>query len=407
MNLSQSKMLFERAVNVIPGGIYGHTSPAATVPMEFPYYAKEASGCRYKDVDGNEYIDFLCAYGPVVLGYHHPRVEEAAERQRRMGDCFNHPAPVMVELAERLVNLVDFADWAVFGKNGSDMTTWSIQVAREFTKRKKILCVKGAYHGSHAWCTPGYGGLIEEDKKHIHAFGWNDLEDFHANIKKFRNQIAGVIMTPFHHPMFADSVLPAPGFFEAIETTCRQEGIVFILDDIRAGFRLDLGGSHRFFGFEPDLTCYSKALGNGYPISAALGRKELKIAATKVFLTGSFWNNAVPMAAAMACLDVLEKENAIHHIRKMGEMLAVGFHDLAKKHKLPLRLSGPPALPFLTFADETNFLRSQRFTVECIQRGVFFHPHHNWFLSAAHQPADIQKTLKIADQAFAIVKRHF
>ncbi|HWF17709.1 MAG TPA: aminotransferase class III-fold pyridoxal phosphate-dependent enzyme, partial [Verrucomicrobiae bacterium] len=159
---------FERASRVIPCGIYGHAAPAAAVPLEFPYYAARAEGCRYWDVDGREYLDFLCSYGPVVLGHHHPEVEEAAERQRKLGDCFNHPTPVMVELCERLVELVDFADWAVLGKNGSDMTTWAVQLAREFTGRKKILRARQSYHGSHPWCTPGHGGLIEEDRIHVH-----------------------------------------------------------------------------------------------------------------------------------------------------------------------------------------------------------------------------------------------
>ena len=115
---AQSSRLFDRACEVIPGGIYGHVAPALSVPQGSPYYASRAEGCRYWDVDGNEFIDFLCGYGPVVLGYRHPEVEEAAERQRRDGDCFNHPGPVMVELAEKLVDLIDFADWAVFAKNG-------------------------------------------------------------------------------------------------------------------------------------------------------------------------------------------------------------------------------------------------------------------------------------------------
>ena len=147
-SFSRSLALFERAARVIPGGITGHCHPAATIPLDSPYYAVRSEGCRYWDADGNSYLDFLCGYGPNVLGAHHPEVEEAADRQRAQGDCFNHPTPVVIDLAERLVSLVDFAAWAVFGKNGSDMTTWALQVAREHTGRKKILMVNGAYHGS-------------------------------------------------------------------------------------------------------------------------------------------------------------------------------------------------------------------------------------------------------------------
>ena len=406
-SFSRSLALFERAARVIPGGIYGHTNPAATLPMASPYYAVSGEGSRYRDADGNEYIDYLCGYGPLVLGYNHPEVEVAAEAQRRRGDCFNHPTPLMVDLAERLVSLVDFAAWAVFGKNGSDMTTWALQVAREHTGRKKILMVHGAYHGSHAWCTPGHGGLIEEDYMHIHGFPWNDLDAFERLLKTHRGQVAGVILTPFHHPAFGDSAMPAPGFLKGVETACRREGAVLILDDVRCGFRLHLGGSHRVFGFEPDLICFSKAIANGHPLSAALGRKELHRAAGKVFLTGSFWNNAVPMAAAMACLDVIERDDVPAQLARTGATLREGLEKLAAKHGLPIRYTGADAMPFLSFAQETNFFRSQTFCREVVKRGAFFHPHHNWFLSSAHTAIDIEETLAAADAAFEIVREEF
>jgi glutamate-1-semialdehyde 2,1-aminomutase len=403
----KSMELFDRARRVIPAGIYGHATPAQTVPLEFPYYAARAEGCRYWDVDGREYLDFLCGYGPVVLGYQHPEVEEAADRQRRLGDCFNHPTALMVDLAERLVELVDFADWAVFGKNGSDMTTWAVQTAREFTGRKKVLRARQSYHGSHSWCTPGHGGLIAEDRVHVHEFVWNDLNTVHDLIKQHPNQIAALITTPFAHPPFADSELPAPGFLAGIQDICRKQGIVFILDDIRGGFRLDMGGSHRYFGFEPDLICFSKALGNGYPISATLGRRELQLAASRVFLTGSFWYNAVPMAAALTCLRVLERDKAIPHMLQMGQLLLDGLQSRAAQHGLQVRTSGPPSLPYMTFRNEKNLFRQQRFCAEAVQRGVFLHPHHNWFISAALRPADIEQALTVADAAFAVVREEF
>ena len=402
-----SMALFERARRVVPAGIYGHVAPASTVPTEFPYYATRGEGCRYWDADDREYLDFLCAYGPMVLGYHHPEVEEAAARQRRLGDCFNHPSPVMVELAERLVALIDFADWCVFGKNGSDMTTWAMHVAREFTGRKKILRAEQSYHGSHSWCTPGHGGLIEEDQMHVHHFIWNDLNSVEQLVRHHRNQIAAVMVTPFLHPPFSDSQLPASGFLQGLQNICHTHGIVLILDDIRGGFRLHLGGSHRYFEFEPDISCFSKALGNGHPISAALGRKELRIAASRVFLTGSFWYNAVPMAAALACLRVLERDHAIPHMLKMGQMLMDGLQTRAARHELQVKTSGPPSLPFMKFSNETNLFRQQRFCAEAVRRGVFFHPHHNWFMSAAHTEADIEQALTVADEAFAVVREEF
>jgi glutamate-1-semialdehyde 2,1-aminomutase len=400
----RSQELFERATKVIPGGIYGHASPAMAMPGAFPYYAERAHGCRYWDVDGNEYIDYLCGYGPMILGHQHPEVEAAAARAQRDALCLNHPGPVMVELAEYLVSLVEFAAWSVFGKNGSDMTTWALQVAREYTQRRKILKVAGAYHGIDPWCSPGHAGLLDEDRVHIHDFQWNHPESFDHLLKQHRGDIAGVIMTPFHHPAFQSSQMPAPGFWAHIETACRREGIVLILDDIRAGFRLDLGGSHKIFGFEPDLICFCKAIANGHALSAALGRKELRVAASKVFLTGSYWNSPPAMAAAMACLQVMQRDDTVARIHNIGKMLMNGLAEVGRKYGYAMCASGPPAIPFLSFADDPSLRRQQRFCAEVTRRGAILHPHHNWFLSAAHTPEDIGATLRMADAAFAAMQ---
>lgn len=399
-----SHRLFHRAQQVIPCGIYGHTTPAWLVPQAFPYYAKEAKGSRYRDVDNNEYIDWLCGYGPVVLGHQHPIVEEAALQAQSAVLCPNHPTEMMVELAEYLVDLVDFAAWAVFGKNGSDMTTWAIQVAREYTKRKKILKVKGGYHGIDPWCTPGHAGLIHEDKIHIHEFIWNDLNSFEDQIKQLRHEIAAVIFSPFHHPAFAASELPEPGFLKQIETICRHEGIVLILDDIRTGFRLHHAGSHRYFNVEPDLICFCKAIANGHPLSAALGRKELRIAASRVFLTGSYWHSPVPMAAALTCLTILEKENAVEKMRNTGEHLMQGLAKVAKDHGYETIVSGPPAMPLLTFKNDSGLYLQQQFCREMVARGVFLHPHHNWFISSAHTIEDVLETLDKAKKVLILMR---
>jgi glutamate-1-semialdehyde 2,1-aminomutase len=400
----RSHELFARASEVIPCGIYGHASPAAALPGAFPYYAERALGSRYWDVDGNEYIDYMCGYGPVVLGHQDPRIEEAAARQQRDALCVNHPAAVMVELAECLVEMVDFSAWAVFGKNGSDMTTWCVQVAREHTQRRKILKVAGAYHGIDPWCTPGHAGLIPEDRTHIHEFTWNDPDSFDRLLARFRGEVAGVIMTPFHHPVFKPSEMPAPGFWAHIEAACRREGIVLILDDIRAGFRLDLRGSHRVFGFEPDLICFCKAIANGHALSAALGRRELRLAASRVFLTGSYWNSPPAMAAALACLKILRAEDVPAKLRATGEALMQGLVQTGAKHGYALQPSGPPAVPFLTFVEDASSRRQQRFCAEVALRGAFLHPHHNWFISAAHGPEDVRQTLAMADEAFGVLR---
>jgi len=181
----KSNELFQRATKVVPSGISGNKNPAFAVPGSFPYYAVRGEGCRYWDVDDNVYIDYLAGYGPIVLGYNDPVVDAAAEEQRKLGAAFNHPTPRAVELAEKLVGMIPLIDWCAFGKNGSDVTAYAVQTAREHTQRRKILKARGEYHGSQSWCRSGLGGLIESDFEHVLDFPWNDataVEDlFKAN----------------------------------------------------------------------------------------------------------------------------------------------------------------------------------------------------------------------------------
>jgi glutamate-1-semialdehyde 2,1-aminomutase len=403
----KSQELFQRATKVVPSGISGNKNPAFAVPGSFPYYAEKGEGCRYWDVDGNEYIDYLAGYGPIVLGYNEPVVDAAAEAQRKLGAAFNHPTPRAVELAEKLVGMIPLIDWCAFGKNGSDVTAYAVQTAREHTQRRKILKAKGEYHGSQSWCRSGLGGLIETDFEHVLDFPWNDATAVEDLFKKNDGDVAGVIITPYHHPAFADQVLPKPGFLADLRRLCDQYGAVLILDDVRAGFRLHAQGSHEYFGFQPDLTCYCKAMANGYAISACCGRDPFKPAASRVFFTGTYYTSAVEQAASLACLDQLKDGTAIAHMMKMGTMLMEGLKKGAADHGLEVTMSGPPTLPFMTFRNETNFRRSQRFSGEAAKRGALLHPHHNWFIMRAHTEKDIAKTLDIADTCFGIVKGEF
>ena len=391
---SQSMALFKRASAVIPGGIYGHASPAATVPGAFPYFAHHAEGGRYWDVDGNAYIDLMCGYGPILLGYNHPEVNAVAAEVQARGDCFNHPTEYTVQLAEKLTQSIDSADWAVFGKNGSDMTSWAIRTAREFTGKKRIAKATHAYHGIDPWCVPGYGGIIAEDRAQIDAFEWNHIDSLTQLIEQQGDELAALMLTPFHHPAFADSVLPDPEFVNAVNQLTQQHGILLIIDDVRCGFRLHREGSHKLYGFEPDLICFSKALGNGYPISACVGRKALKVAASKCFLTGSFWNAAVPMAAALKTIEIAERDQVVDQLQRRGTQLVEGMLDLGLRYGLPLQASGPAAMPYVRVADDHSFRKQQALCAAATQNGLYLHPHHNWFLCAAHTREVIDEALQ-------------
>ena len=396
--------LFKRASEVIPGGIYGHATPAATIPGNFPYFAERAEGARYWDVDGNGYIDYMCGYGPIVLGYNHPEINACTAEVQSLGDCFNHPTEYSVRLAEKLTQTIDSADWAVFGKNGSDMTNWSIRVAREFTGKKRIAKAAHAYHGIDPWCVPGFGGIIAEDRSQIDSFQWNDIESLTQLIEKKADQLAAIMVTPFHHPAFADSELPDPAFITALNCLSQTHNILLIIDDVRCGFRLHPEGSHKLYGYEPDLICFSKALGNGYPISACTGTKRLKVAASKCFLTGSFWNAAVPMAAALKTLEIVKRDKVAEQLERRGTQLIEGMLSLGQRYGIPLQASGPPAMPYVRVANDHSFRQQQALCTAAAEQGLYLHPHHNWFLSAAHTKEIIDESLVRFEQSLKSLK---
>jgi len=402
---AESEALLARARHVVPGGIYGHQAPRMVVPGAFPYFFERAEGCRVWDVDGNEYIDLMCSYGPIVLGHRHQKVEAAVHEQLQRGDCFDAPTRLWVELAEHLVGITPFADWAAFAKNGSDVCTWAVEVAREHTGRRKVIKALGAYHGAHAWCTPVPAGVTPEDTANVLTFTYNDLDGLDRLVEAQRDTVAAIIVSPFRHDAFHDQELPVEGFLPGIRRLCDAQGIVFILDDVRAGFRLHLGGSGERFGVRPDLACYAKALANGYPLSACLGAESLRAAAERVYFTGSYFTSAVPMAAALACLREIEASGAIAHMERVGLMLQRGLEAQAARHGLEVVYSGPPALPFMSFKDDTQFGRSRIFAAACAERGVYLSPYHNWFVSAAHDEDDIAQVLDVTDDAFAAVRR--
>ena len=404
---SKSQQFFSRAAKVIPGGIYGHYSPAPLIPAsDYPFFTARAEGARFWDVDGNEFIDYMCAFGPMVQGYQHSAVDLAAQEQMKSGNLTTGAPGIMIELAEYLTDLVPFADWSYFAKNGADVTNYATMIARDATERKKIVMIHGGYHGAAPWMqAPGHHGLIEEDYRNIIRVHWNDIEAFENAIAENPNEIAGFIATPYHVPVFRDNEMPADGYWQKIEAICRREGIVLIIDDVRHGFRLDMCGSNEYFGFKPDLLCLGKALANGYPISALLGTAALKNVAARVFYTGSFFFEAVPMAACLANLKELEKIRGPEIMQAQGKKLTDTMVEIARRYGFTLKVTGVPSMPYLRITDDDSMMLHQDWCAECTKRGAYFTPHHNWFLSTAHTAKDIDQTLEIVDYAFQIVKR--
>ncbi len=399
MQTPKSKELYERAKAVIPKGLYGHYGFAVT--DESPLFFQSSSGSRFVDIDGNEYIDWMCAYGPMILGYNHPAVEEAAAKQMQAGNTVSLASPVLVELAEELVDLVSVADWALFGKNGADSTMLAVMVARAATGRKYVVKVDGGYHGSAAWMqTEGNAGTVAEDHALVLSVPWNDPAALQQVIDDHPGQVACFMSSPYHHPVFEDNVQPDDGYWQAVQAMCQKAGVVVIVDDVRSGFRIDLAGSHVHYGFEPDMVCFGKALGNGHPISALVGSDALREAAANTFYTGTQFFNAGPMAAALATIRQLRRDDGARLATDIGIKLCHGLVEVAAAHGHDLRATGAPAMPYFRIAGEGGSRVHNAWIAECVKRGAYLLNYHNNFVSCAHDEDDLQQTLNIADEAF-------
>ena len=395
----------ERARAVIPGGVYGHMS-ANNLPESYPQFMVRGRGTRLWDADDNEYIDFMCGWGPIILGRQDPGVEAAVRAQLDTGDVLNGPSPVMVELAELLVEIIPAADWAMMAKNGTDATTACVTIARAATGKRKILAAIGAYHGAIPWCTPSTGGVLPEDRAHMGYFEYNDVESLRAAVDEAGDDLAGIIIAPVRQELARDQELATPEFAREIRALCDRTGSVMIIDDVRCGFRLDLGGSWEPLGVQPDLSAWSKGIANGYALSAITGTEALRTAATEIFITGSFWYSAVSMAASVATLTQLRDTDALQRMATSGAYLSGGLIKQAATHGFVTTQVGPVQMPLLRFADDDVTSRLARlWTNEAVKRGVYLHPVHNWFLNAAHTIEDIDQALARTDEAFAELAR--
>ena len=403
MKLKQKKSdeLFLKAQELIPGGIFGHYKFA--VREEGPKFFSKAKNAYFWDIDGNKYLDLICGWGPMILGYNNSKIDKAARTQYDLGNTVSVASPVMVELAETLTDMVDMADWTLFGKNGGDSTQLAIMVARAETGKSKILKIKDGYHGANGWMqNKNNPGIINSDSEEVLSISWNDLDEFDEMISSFGSEIACFISSPYDHPTSKDSSLPKEGYWKHIEKKCSENNIVLIVDDVRTGFRIDLKGSHNAFGFSPDLVCLGKAMANGYPISALVGKASLKDAANKVYFSGTQFFNSAPMAASKATLEELQNLNAIEVMNTNGLKLKDDLSSAAKSFGLKIKVSGVPSMPYFKIEDQSKDFHVD-WTDECLSRGLYLTSYHNHFLSVAHGEAEINEIVRIASEAFEAI----
>ncbi len=399
--------LRERARAVIPNGMYGHQN-ASILPPNFPQFFSRADGAHLWDADGNRYIDYMCAYGPILLGYRHPGVDRAAAEVQDAGDCMNGPTEKMVELAELLVDITPWADWAWFAKNGTDATVYAASLARTATGRNAILRAGGAYHGaSPTWMAGG----PEDSAEGMIEYTFNDLASVRAALDAAEGAAAAVIVSAFRHDVGYDQELPTVEFAQGVRDLCDTNGILLILDDVRGGFRIDMAGSWAPLGIDPDLSIYCKAIGNGHPISALLGRDHLSEAVAATFATGSYWFTGAPMAAAHATITAMQETDGIARLDRIGTALREGWQQAADAHGVGIRQTGPVSIPLMLF-DGDDFStrdvpRAYRFSAELADRGVYLHPVHNGFLSTAISDEDIAHTIEASNEAFGVIAAEF
>jgi glutamate-1-semialdehyde 2,1-aminomutase len=400
LSFARSEELFARAREIVVGGTTQGKAPNTLIPGEYPIYAARGRGAYLWDVDDNRFLDWILAYGIIVLGYCDPDADAAAIREIEQGFAFPLTKPVQNELAELLIELIPCAEMVHFFKTGSDSTTAAVRLARIFTGREKI--VRWGYNGWHDWCCIREAGIPRKVKEDVLTFRYNDLDSLEDVLKQHRDQVACVIMMPL------EIEPPQPGFLAGVKDLAHQYGALFILDEMRSGFHIALGGAQEYYGVIPDLATFSKAISNGYAISALAGRRDVMEALSQTYVSSTFYTNSIAMAAAVATINKLRQEQIVAHLWRIGRGLLDGLNELARDVGVEAETVGLPPMPFLvfTYADpEIKETARYVFYKETTRRGILFHPNHHWFVCAAHSEQDLAHTLEISGDAFRLVKK--
>ena len=397
--MSRQAILKGRASKVFPDGIYGHLS-TRWMPENYPQFFTSAKGVRMRDVDGKEYIDYMCAYGLNLFGYGDEEINEAFVSQMRKTDTLTGVSEVMVEFAERFTGIVKHADWAIFVKNGTDATTLGATIARIHTGRNKIIIAEGAYHGAAAWCAQSPEGVTAGERAGRVSCAYNDVASLERAVAEAGDDLAAIFATPFKHDILIDQAEPDGAYARRARELCDRTGALLVVDDVRAGFKLARDCSWAVVGVEPDLSSWGKCIANGHPISALLGSDKARAAAAKVRATGSFWFQSGPMAAGVVTLDRIMNTPYLENIQRLGASLRAGMADLAARHGVGLRQTGPVTMPMFLFDDDPKLAKGMFWCGQMADRGLYMHPFHNMFISNALTDQDIQITLAAADESF-------
>jgi len=400
---TKSNQFFKKVNKVIPLASQTFSkSYLQFIKGEAPLFSTHAKGSHIWDVDGNEYIDFINGLLPVILGYQYKAVDDAIKKQLGKGIIFSLPSPLEYELSNLLIKHIPCAEMVRFGKNGSDVTTGAIRLARAVTERDHVAVC--GYHGWHDWYIGSSTrnlGVPKETRKLTHKFNYNDIESLEKIFKQNKNKIAAVIMEPMNY------VEPEKDFLKKVKALAHKNGALLIFDEIITGFRYDLGGAQKLFGVTPDLATFGKSMANGMPIATLVGKRKYMKKIEDIFYSFTFGGETLSLAAAIATINEMEKKKVISYIWKLGEYLIKETNKLIIKNDLEgvIEIKGKPCwslmftFPYKKYSDlEIKSYLQQ----ELLQLGFLWYGQHN--MSYSHTKQDIDKLLKAYDQVFSKLK---
>ncbi|MBM4171019.1 MAG: aminotransferase class III-fold pyridoxal phosphate-dependent enzyme [Ignavibacteria bacterium] len=399
-SIQKSNDLYNRAIGLIPSV----TQTLAKGPTQWingvaPKYLVKGQGSHVWDVDGNEYIDYLMAVGPLSLGYSYPEVDAAIRKQLEDGITFSMMHPLEVEVAELIREVIPNAEAVRYSKTGADVTSAAVRLARAYTGKYKILCC--GYHGWHDWyiaVTARNYGIPESVLANTFTFNYNDMESVKNSID---DDVAAIILEPV---VFAE---PRDNFLNKLANLCKEKSIILIFDEMWTGFRMALGGAQEFFGITPDLATYSKAVANGMPISILTGKKEImKLADDDVFFYTTFGGEALSLAAAKATINITKSLNVPEYLNNQGKKLKDGYNTIAKKLGMDYTsVLGYNWRSMATFNEKAGdpLIQKSLMQQEMIKRGILWQGFHN--MSFTHTDTDINYTLQALEESLIVLKK--
>jgi glutamate-1-semialdehyde 2,1-aminomutase len=401
MNFERSKLLQQKGHALIPGGAHTYAKGDDQYPELAPGFLVKGKGCHVWDVDGNEFIEYGMGLRSVTLGHAYEPVVEAAYRQMLQGINFTRPSPVEVELAEKMVTLIDSAEMVKFAKNGSDVTTAAVKLARAYTGRDLVaICAEHPFFSVDDWfigATETAAGIPKVIQDLTVKFHYNDVDSVQALFERYPGQIACLVMEP------EKTDPPVDDFLHKVQGICQQNGALLVLDEIITGFRYHLGGLQKQYNLKPDLSTFGKAMGNGFSISALVGRREimelggLHHPKERVFLLSTTYGAETHcLAAALETIRIFEQEHVVEYLYRQGERLATGINQAVKELGLEgyFGVAGKPCnLVYYTRDQDQKPSQPFRtlFLQETIKRGVIL---PSLVVSYSHTDADIERTIE-------------